>query len=55
MKDEILTHLHDMRQAALAIRAFVVHGYDGVDDRIVWGIIEEDLDRLLEDVNTLLA
>jgi len=25
-----------------------------VDDQIVWGIIEEDLDRLLDDVNALL-
>jgi uncharacterized protein with HEPN domain len=110
MKDEILKHLYDIREAALAIKAFVagsdfknystnellrsgverkfeiigealrrirrddpslvdrirdrrdivsfrnilVHGYDSVDDRIAWGIIEEDLDRLLEDVSKLL-
>jgi uncharacterized protein with HEPN domain len=109
MKDEVLTNLHDILEAALAIKGFVTgktfeeykseellrsgverkfeiigealnridshdpdllqrirdhrdivsfrnilaHGYDSVDDRIVWGIIEEDLDRLLEDVRTL--
>ena len=110
MKDEALKHLHDIREAAPAIKAFVaertfddyakdellrsgverkfeiigealnrlrkghpsvigrirdyrdivsfrnilVHGYDSIDDRIAWGIIEEDLDRLLEDVTRLL-
>ncbi len=110
MKDEVLKHLYDIREAALAIKAFVaerrfddyskdellrsaverkfeiigealnrirrenpslmnrirdhrdiisfrnilVHGYDSIDDRIAWGIIEEDLDRLLEDISELL-
>ncbi len=110
MKDEIRKHLHDIREAALAIKRFVprrsledyqadellrsgverkfeiigealnrlardapevlqrirdhrdiisfrnilAHGYDNVDELIVWGIIEEDLERLLEDVNELL-
>lgn len=110
MKDEIRAHLHDIREAALAVKSFVagktydeyindemlrsaverkfeiigealnriskecpdclekirdhrdiisfrnilIHGYNSIDDRIVWGIIEEDLDRLLEDVNEFL-
>ena len=110
MKDEILKHLYDIREAAMAIKAFVagrgldeyskdellrsgverkfeiigealnrirkedpslmerirdhrdiisfrnilVHGYDSIDDRIAWGIIQEDLDRLLEDISNLL-
>ena len=109
MKDDILKHLHDIKEAALAISRFVsgktfddylhdellrsgverkfeiigealnkikrgyptilskikkhrnivsfrdilAHGYDGIDGRIVWGIIEEDLDNLLEDVEGL--
>ena len=109
MKDDILKHLHDIREAALAISRFVngktfddyihdellrsgverkfeiigealnrirrddpsildkirehrnivsfrnilAHGYDSIDDRIVWGIIEEDLGNLLEDVEGL--
>lgn len=31
------------------------HGYDSIDNRIVWSIIEEDLCKLLEDVEQLLA
>ncbi|MBM4066949.1 MAG: DUF86 domain-containing protein [Planctomycetes bacterium] len=111
MKDEILKHLFDIREAALAIFLFIrgkrfedyeqdellrsgverkfeiigealnriknedadvldkirnyrnivsfrnilVHGYNTIDDRIVWGIIEEDLDNLLEDVERLIG
>jgi len=110
MKDEILKHLYDIREAAMAVKAFVaekgfdeyskdellrsgverkfeiigealnrirkddpslidrirdhrdiisfrnilVHGYDSIDDRIAWGIIQEDLDRLLEDISNML-
>lgn len=110
MKDEILSHLHDILQAGRAIKGFIagctfdqyssdellrsgverkleiigealnrikrdepellqqireyrdiisfrnilVHGYSAIDDRIVWGIIEEDLDSLLKDVDNLL-
>ncbi len=109
MKDELLAHLHDIREAVFAIKTFIegksfgeyleddllksaverkfeivgealnrikklnpdilerirdhrdiisfrnilIHGYDSIDDRIVWGIMAEDLDRLLEDVNEL--
>jgi uncharacterized protein YutE (UPF0331/DUF86 family) len=38
----------------VSFRNILVHGYDSIDDRIAWGIIEEDLDRLLEDVTGLL-
>ncbi len=111
MKDEVLAHLYDIREAAIAIRTFIsglsfedyttdellrsgverkfeiigealtrvrdtdpdvveqiqayrevisfrnilIHGYNNIDDRIVWGIIEEDLDRLLDDVGRLLV
>lgn len=110
MKDEVLAHLHDVLQAAKAVKAFVaghtfdhyasddqlrsaverkfeimgealnrirrdepdllqhirehrdiisfrnilVHGYDAIDDQIVWGVIEDDLDKLIEDVESLL-
>jgi uncharacterized protein with HEPN domain len=29
-----------------AFRNVLTHGYGGVDDRLVWGVIERDLDRL---------
>ena len=110
MKDEVRKHLHDIQQAAAAIKAFaaghtfddyeaddllrsgierkfqiigegllrikrdapeildqireqrdivsfrniLVHGYDSIDDRIVWSVISDDLARLLEDVERLL-
>jgi uncharacterized protein with HEPN domain len=38
----------------ISFRNILAHGYDSVDDRIVWGIIEEDLEHLLEDVQGLL-
>jgi len=110
MRDEVLQHLHDIQQAAMAVKAFVagltfddyvandmvrssverkfeiigealrrikrddpglihqirkhrdiisfrnilVHGYDAIDDRIVWDVIVEELDQLLEDVDRLM-
>jgi uncharacterized protein with HEPN domain len=33
----------------------LAHGYDTIDDRIVWGIIEENLANLLADVEELLG
>jgi uncharacterized protein with HEPN domain len=32
----------------------LAHGYDTIDDRIVWSIIEDDLGNLLEDVEKLI-
>ena len=111
MEDEILKHLRDIKDAAVAIRQFVwgksfqdysrdellrsgverkfeiigealnrikeyapsvlekirehrsivsfrnilIHGYDTIDDRIVWDVIEEDLENLLEDVAKLMG
>ena len=39
----------------VSFRNLLAHGYDSIDNRIVWGIIEEDLGKLLEDVEQLLA
>jgi uncharacterized protein with HEPN domain len=39
----------------VSFRNILAHGYDSIDNRIVWGIIEEDLGKLLEDVERLLA
>ena len=38
----------------ISLRNILVHGYDTIDDRIVWSIIEEELDALLDAVGTLL-
>ena len=36
-----------------SFRNILLHGYDTIDDRIVWGVIEEDLDHLIQDVGKL--
>jgi uncharacterized protein with HEPN domain len=38
----------------VSFRNILAHGYDSLDNRIVWGIVEEDLGKLLEDVERLL-
>ena len=38
----------------ISYRNILVHGYDAIDDRIVWGVIEADLDNVIEDVARLL-
>jgi uncharacterized protein with HEPN domain len=39
----------------VSFRNILAPGYDSLDNRIVWGIIAEDLGKLLEDVERLLA
>jgi len=39
----------------VSFRNILAHGYNSLDNRIVWGIIAEDLGKLLEDVERLLA
>ena len=36
------------------LRNWVIHGYDKVDDVIVWGILINHLPKLKEQVSTLL-
>src|SRR5919197_1961921 len=38
----------------ISFRNILAHGYDSLDNRIVWGIIEEDLGNLLADVERLI-
>lgn len=37
----------------VAFRNILVHGYHAIDDATVWGIVEEDLPRLQEDLASL--
>jgi len=50
---DVLKRIRDHRDI-ISFRNILAHGYDNIDELIVWGIIEEDLDHLLEDVNELL-
>jgi len=36
------------------LRNWVIHGYDKVDDIIVWGIVSKDLPQLKEEVDKLI-
>ena len=50
---DILSKLRDHRDI-ISFRNILVHGYDTIDNRIVWGVINEDLESLIEDVDKLL-
>lgn len=50
----ILERIREHR-SIVSFRNILAHGYDSIDDRIVWGIIEEDLGNLIEDVGRLIG
>jgi len=38
----------------ISLRNYVIHGYDKVDNVIIWGIISRDLPKLKKEVEALL-
>ncbi|MGC9451250.1 MAG: DUF86 domain-containing protein [Oceanipulchritudo sp.] len=50
----MLESIRDHR-SIISFRNILAHAYDHIEDRIVWGIIETDLDQLVEDIETLLS
>lgn len=50
---DLLSQIREHRDIT-SFRNILVHGYDAIDDRIVWSIIEDDLGNLMEDVERLL-
>ena len=40
-------------RAIISFRNLLAHGYDHIEDKIVWGIIESDLKNLVEDIKRL--
>jgi uncharacterized protein with HEPN domain len=50
----VLDNIREHRNI-VSFRNILAHGYDSIDNRIVWDIIGEDLGKLLEDVERLLA
>jgi uncharacterized protein with HEPN domain len=48
----ILDQIHDHRNI-ISFRNILAHGYDSIDARVVWGIIENDLDNLITDAEKL--
>jgi len=51
--EDLLERIRDYR-SIISFRNILAHGYDSVEDRVVWGIIENDLNTLIEDVSELL-
>ena len=41
-------------RSIISFRNILIHGYDAIDTRIVWGIIKEDLNHLVEDVENII-
>lgn len=48
----LLNHIREHREI-ISFRNILVHGYDAIDDQIVWSVIETDLDTLIQDVESL--
>ena len=48
--------LEDIREYRniISFRNILIHGYNGISHRIVWGVIEEDIDNIIEDIDKLL-
>lgn len=44
----------DNARRIVDLRNFVIHGYDKVDDVIIWGIISKDLPKLKQQVDELM-
>ena len=53
LEPELVDSIPNYRQI-ISFRNILAHCYDTVEDRIVWGIIEESLPQLLSDLESLL-
>ena len=42
-------------RGAISFRNILAHGYDEIDDELVWGIIEDDLPLLIADIEMRLG
>lgn len=45
----------DNARRIVDLRNFVIHGYDKVDNVIIWGVINKDLPKLKQQVDDLMA
>lgn len=45
----------DNARRIVDLRNFVIHGYDKVDNVIIWGILSKDLPKLKQQIDALMA
>ncbi len=50
---ELLEKIRDYR-SIISFRNILAHGYDGIDNLVVWVVFENDLKNLIEDAYALL-
>ena len=50
---EVAGRIHSLRRI-VDFRNRIIHGYDSVDDTIVWGVVESSLPTLIAEVTILL-
>ena len=51
---ELKGEISDTRRI-IAFRNRLIHGYASVEDQVVWGIVESNLDTLIREVEALLG
>ena len=52
--EDVLENIRNYR-GIISFRNILAHGYDIIEDKVVWGIVENDLDTLIEDIQKLLT
>ena len=50
---DVLEGIRDYR-SIISFRNILAHGYDHIEDRIVWGIIQTNLKTLIDDIRKLI-
>jgi uncharacterized protein with HEPN domain len=42
-------------RSIISFRNILIHGYNSISNRIVWDVIQEDLENLIDDVTNLIT
>ncbi len=50
---DVLENIRNYR-SIISFRNILAHGYDIIEDKVVWGIVENGLNTLIEDIQKLL-